>query len=599
MKNLLRIIAIMLALILVQDVSCAEGFDPEQYTYEELLQIRQMIDERITAMERQYAIDNADREISFQEPEYIVYVGKNMTLTPEVTILSEEAPTRTNFVWSSSDPEIVSVTQRGAITALAPGDAVITAAASDNQYLDGTVIIHSAVPVGTISIWGPEAPLTLGGDPEDATAMLGYSIEPEDAYCQDVIWESSSDAIVTVDEEGQIEGHLPGTAYIYATSAENPPFTKNPVQAVYRVTVVQKVTGIELAETNMTMTVGKQAKLTPVILPENANDRSITYNSTDPEVAAVDSYGNVTATGCGECDIVCTANGGDGISVSCHITAIKLISGIAVSEPSIILPLGSLYTVETVITPEDATRKDVIWTSSNVYVARAAAGKIEAVGQGDCIITCTTMDGSNLQASVNVHVPSFSVEATEYTVTAKDGMVIPFHPAADGYNILYSSDAECFTVTEEGKNQLRMTPVYAGSGTLTLVNEANPEDTYVIQITVDNNAVYNDISYPMTSYKDIMINPDEYEDTQISIQGKMMQITEPEKGHFTCYLGTGGKNYTDDVIRIQGEKNIIPEEMPEDAIITIFGTVRLERSYSDLLETEIADPVIEVEKIVP
>lgn len=591
--------ALILALVcaLARGTACAE-FDVMEYTYDELIVIQQQVADRLEELERQNAIEHANRTFLFEEEEQVVFVRQTTKQEPVVTILDESAPAKTKFIWSSSDPEIATVTMNGTVSGVSSGDAVITATAEDNPYLAVSYTVHVANPVEQITVWGPDNQLVLGGDPEDAEAELGFSIEPEDAYNQEVIWSSSDETIVTVDEDGYIRGLQPGTATITVSSNETPIPGKRKVQATYEVKVLQAVTVLECPQTSLIMNAGEKAALNMTALPENASNTGVLYMSSNPEVADVDERGNIRAINCGECDIICTAADGYGASASCHIQVKKLISSITIAEETIMMPIGTTRTVEAEILPEDASEQGLIWTSTNVFVARVAGGRVEAIGQGDCEITCTAMDGSNISASVKVHVPSFGVEQTEYSVTKKEGLTIPVVRNKKECEIIMEAASEYFTATLMD-DELKIEPISAGTDTIMLSNPEAPDDTVQIQITIENSAVFNQESYPAISYMELMRDPDMYENQPVSLFGRVIQILGEEDGKKVFMIGTGGDTYTDQVIRVRCDQALLPEEgIREDEMLTVYGLFHTDRSYSEQLQVETIVPTLDTEKIV-
>ncbi|GKV69261.1 hypothetical protein NCCP2716_17590 [Sporosarcina sp. NCCP-2716] len=93
------------------------------------------------------------------------------------------------------------------------------------------------------------------------------------------------------------------------------------------------VTGIQLDQQMMNLTIGNPAtasggQLTARVLPDNAANRAVTWNSSDPLVAKVDQTGAVTAVSKGQAVITAkTADGGFTASVSVTVTAIAPFTG--------------------------------------------------------------------------------------------------------------------------------------------------------------------------------------------------------------------------------------------------------------------------------
>lgn len=87
------------------------------------------------------------------------------------------------------------------------------------------------------------------------------------------------------------------------------------------------------------------------------------------------------------------------IPVEYHLTHTPKISDVAVtsvtlSDSSIELPVGGKFTLVAIILPENATNKNVSWSSSNSTVASVdQSGKVTANSEGSAVITVTTADG--------------------------------------------------------------------------------------------------------------------------------------------------------------------------------------------------------------
>ena len=79
------------------------------------------------------------------------------------------------------------------------------------------------------------------------------------------------------------------------------------------------VTGITLDQTTLSLKEGDQATLTATVVPENATDKTISWKSSDENVATV-TDGVVKALSGGTATITVTANDGSGVSASCAVT---------------------------------------------------------------------------------------------------------------------------------------------------------------------------------------------------------------------------------------------------------------------------------------
>lgn len=86
--------------------------------------------------------------------------------------------------------------------------------------------------------------------------------------------------------------------------------------------VIYKVTGVSLSSNTLTLDVGESEALTATITPSNATDKSVTWESSDTNVAIVEN-GTVTAVGVGSTTITATAADGSGEYATCTVTVSK------------------------------------------------------------------------------------------------------------------------------------------------------------------------------------------------------------------------------------------------------------------------------------
>jgi len=183
-----------------------------------------------------------------------------------------------------------------------------------------TVTITREAPAATGLTISP-SPLTLD---EGGTGTLTAAVQPEDAVLGEIAWSSSDETVATVDETGVVTGVKAGTATITASM----PMGENaaPLTAECAVTVkapappvppAVAVTGVSLDRSELALTVGETAVLTHTVSPANAANKSVTWTSSDPAVAAVDG-GTVTAVGPGSAAVTVTS--ANGHSASCTVT---------------------------------------------------------------------------------------------------------------------------------------------------------------------------------------------------------------------------------------------------------------------------------------
>ena len=157
-----------------------------------------------------------------------------------------------------------------------------------------------------------------------------------------------------------------------------------------------KVQKVKLAQNTMSMVVGMNEQLVATIFPENAENQNVTWSSSKPEIADVDSTGMLWAKEVGSATIMVKTEDGEKVDF-CLVTltpAPILVSEIRLSESTLVLKKGESLTLIPIIIPENATNQTVTWTSSNPSVLSVDEnGNVSALEFGNATLTVTTEDG--------------------------------------------------------------------------------------------------------------------------------------------------------------------------------------------------------------
>ena len=288
--------------------------------------------------------------IILDKTELTLTIGACEKLT--ATVLPEDVTDKT-VTWSTSDAAIATVDNEGNVTAVAVGEATITATCGDKTATCEVTV--NPILAESITLDKTELTLTIG-----ATEKLTATLLPEDVTDKTVTWSTSDASIATVDVEGNVKAIAVGEATITATCGDKSATCKVTVNPILAESII-------LDKTELTLTIGASEKLTAIVLPEEVTDKTVTWSTSDAAIATVDTEGNVTAISVGEA--VLTATCGE-ISTSCRVIVEK-ISGIAfVSADDInIVVNGNELTIKGVTSEDKVTivRQDgaVIYSGNN------------------------------------------------------------------------------------------------------------------------------------------------------------------------------------------------------------------------------------------
>ena len=295
------------------------------------------------------------------------------TLTLVATVSPDDATDKT-VTWETSDAAIATVVD-GVVTAVAPGEVIITAKAGDKEATCVVTVEKKVIAVSGITLDQTAATLTEG-----ETLTLTATVSPDDATDKTVTWETSDAAIATV-VDGVVTAVAPGEVTITAKAGDK--------EATCVVTVEKKViavSGITLDQTAATLTEGETLTLTATVSPDDATDKTVTWETSDAAIATVVD-GVVTAVAPGTATITATA--GD-CTATCVVTVEKkviAVSGIVLDQTAATLTEGETLTLTATVTPDDATDKTVTWGTSDAAIATVVDGVVTAVAPGEVIIT--------------------------------------------------------------------------------------------------------------------------------------------------------------------------------------------------------------------
>ena len=234
----------------------------------------------------------------------------------------------------------------------------------------------------------------------NSTFDISCTFYPEDSSNNELIWTSSDDSIVSVND-GRITANDVGTACVYVTSKDN----QNIKDSCF-VTVIIPVTGISLSTNECTLNIGSQMQLEMAIFPIDATNKNVIWSSSNDAVCSVEN-GLVTALSKGTAIITVMTEEGE-FCANCIFTVIQPVTGIFLSQSSCLLTgIGDCVQLEAFVQPEDASNKEIKWNSSNETICMVSQGMVIATGFGTAVVIASTVDGGFLASCViNVEDPS-------------------------------------------------------------------------------------------------------------------------------------------------------------------------------------------------
>ena len=231
------------------------------------------------------------------------------------------------------------------------------------------------------------------------TGTLKAEVLPATAADKSLTWKSSNAKVATVDANGVVKALKKGTVTITATANDG-----SGVSASATVVVMNTLPkSVSIDKKKASLEVGDTLKLKATVKPTDADDRSVTWTSSNPAVAKVSKKGKVTAVSVGTAKI--TATTANGKTAVCKITVKPTkVTKITIKGKDT-MRVGKTQMLKAKIAPSNATDKTVKWKSSNPAVATVDEnGLVTAIKKGKVTITATAKDGSKVKAVFKIQV---------------------------------------------------------------------------------------------------------------------------------------------------------------------------------------------------
>ena len=398
--------------------------------------------------------------ITLDKTSLSMQVGETETLT--ATIKPDDATDKT-VVWTSSDGSVASVSN-GKITALKSGKATITA---KSGTCSAECMVTVSVNTESITLDKTTLSLAVG-----ESATLTATVKPDDATDKAVTWSSSDESVVKVDN-GKVTAVKSGKATVTAKCGGK--------TAECAVTVTVPTGSVTLDKTTLSLAVGETEQLTATVKPDDATDKNVTWTSSDESVAKVVN-GKVTAVKSGKATI--TAKCG-GKTAECAVTVTVPVTSLTLDRTTLSLAVGETAQLTATVKPDDATDKNVSWTSSDEFVAKVDDGKVTAVKSGKATIIAKCGDKTaECEVTVYAKVTGVKLSSSSLRMMSGDKALLKATITPDNAmnkNISWSSDNETVAVVNNGE----VTAKAEGKATITVTTE-DGQYTATCSVTVTN-----------------------------------------------------------------------------------------------------------------
>mgnify|MGYP000219511846 FL=1 len=284
---------------------------------------------------------------------------------------------------------------------------------------NNTVIDKVDIDITGLGILGPSTVNDVSN-----TAQFQVTYSPSNTTQRSITWSvvSGSD-YASIDEKGllTVKGGANGsTVKIRATSKDNSSvYAEKSVTVTYKIASVS-VTGVSLSKSVLSLAVGESETLVATVVPERATDRSVTWESSNKNVATVNQSGTVKAVAAGSALIGVRTNDG-GFTARCNLTVAAVVneytltvncttSGATVKVLEYVAGQSSMADAVTYTEPmtfrENTTVK--VWAYKNGMID-SGMQTIVMDSNKTATVACKTIPGWNLESEMSAEAAALSI----------------------------------------------------------------------------------------------------------------------------------------------------------------------------------------------
>ena len=326
--------------------------------------------------------------------------------------------------WKTSDASVAVVSSTGLVTAKKTGTVTITAVSKADSSIQSKVTIKVLSHITDVTVTGPSGTLYT-----DTKYKFTAKITPDDTTDnKTVIWSVSDSNIAQIAKDGTLSFKKAGTVDVIATvkaTSSNTVIKKLTVTGVKRVI---NVSSVALDKTTVNLKKGETVKLNATVAPADADNKEVTYTSSNSAVAKVDNTGLVTALSSGEAVITVTTKDGSK-TASCKVTVAKETEPLAITVTSKISGNDYTFTANATGGNKDYTYKFIVYNrTTNSW------GLVQAFGTAN---TCVWKKGS-----VGVRDFYVDVKDSNGTVVRSRAMTITINTEITPKPVITSSASE-------------------------------------------------------------------------------------------------------------------------------------------------------------
>lgn len=270
---------------------------------------------------------------------------------------------------------------------------------------------------------------------------------------ESITWSSDNTNVATVDNSGNVSAINAGTATVTAQGTET---SATCVVTVIDPNAIVPITSLTVNPTNKSLQVGEEISVVPTIVPTNATNKVLNWNSSNTGVAVVNSNGHVIGVGEGTTTITASATDGSGLSATCAVTVTPLTTGeggwnivtdassLAVGDKLVIASADKGFTAGD-ITNQYMANLSSTFSSDKASITTLAAGTIEFTLGGSSGAWTLSNASNQLLGATAVKKLAWGSGITTWTISISDSNATIQNTTSSYGRFLYNVSSPRFT----------------------------------------------------------------------------------------------------------------------------------------------------------
>jgi uncharacterized protein YjdB len=220
------------------------------------------------------------------------------------------------------------------------------------------------------------------------TRSINLTLTPSNFDKTALVWHSSDNTIVSVDNNGLLTAISEGEAIITVTNQTAT------ITSVCLVSVLPKLKGIALSKDTIQINAGDVKTVNVTLTPLTSDKSTLVWKSSDTTILSVSNGGIITAKKPGGV-IVSVRNQNGTLTAFCLVSVLPKLKGIALTKDTVQMNAGDVKSINVTLTPLNSDKSTLVWQSSDTTILSVNnTGVVTAKKQGVAIVSVRNQDAT-------------------------------------------------------------------------------------------------------------------------------------------------------------------------------------------------------------